>query len=304
MTTSFVLDGLRICFDSPKIEYNQLRLRFQQLATEARLAFVAEGEPENTTGCISWLSRGWDQLQPAWRTATECLLRYGATPDAKQQLLLHYLLNYFDWEGDGVCINQMTMALKQAADWSKADLFELPKLFARPSLPAKPDFSAIAVSVECLADRVYGNVVGMHLAVIDVLQQLGIKTVSPATPTDRVKATALQETIRSGWISQRELAGICGQMLALDPYNQEHYFTYLAALGDFDGALERMAVYFGVTGILEQKLCLIQDCANKALAAESQSELTQAFKQLVTKCVTLSVDPYNEFVLALEKRLI
>ena len=227
---TFDINGAIIKFDDRRDNYNSIRKEFLCYAKKARFEFK-DYCSKNVTSLRQfnekYLTFAEKLLDEAIKKGIEILISYNVIVVDFHIFKEKYCDKYFDFKRNFNNIVKERISTNKNKK-TTSNLFDV-----------KP-------VIDKLSRSLYKDCFNIHMAVIDVLLEYGVKEVEPYIDGDAIKqANALFNNYKDGFISKPDGYKIVQKIIMTNPYRNDVYEFLIKEDGDFGGEIERLTSYLG-----------------------------------------------------------
>ncbi|MGL6107996.1 kinase [Romboutsia sp.] len=228
---SFDINGAIIEFDEKNYNYNGIRNNFRLEAIDICNEF--ENYCLNNVLTLSQLSdkcfkKGIESIESALRRGVETIVGYGIITIDINTFKEVYCKKYLKYER----------------------LFNnLDKEILSPNKSKKNNYTnqhSLKPLIKKISQYIYDDCFNIHYAVIDVLIENKVESVSCYIDEERAKkSNALFNNYKDGFISKPDEYKVVKQIITLNPYRRDIYEFLIKEDGDFTKEIERLTEFLG-----------------------------------------------------------
>lgn len=231
MVEEFDINGAIIRFPEENVRYNNIRKEFLTQADIYKNQFKKEFSKNYTSKDINeiGLNLGKEYIRNCIKKGVEIVVNYGIITIDVHLFTQNYCLKY---------LNYSEVFKNLSKDYSYQNKNKKISL-AQKSIENKKRI------IE-LADCIYKNCFNIHYAVVDALLDNGVDIVSSYIKEENVvKANALFNNYKDGFIDKTNECYVINQIITLNPYRQDIYEFFIKEDGDFNSEIERLTKFLG-----------------------------------------------------------
>ncbi len=229
MVEEFDINGAKIIFSEEKVRYNQIRKEFLEQAKTYKNTFIQEFNKNYSHNDINNIAfkLGEDYIGRCVKKGVEIVVNYGIITIDINLFTKNYCHKYLNYSKDFKNISK--------------DLFIQNKKvsLAQKSLQNKKVINE-------LSKKIYEDCFNIHYAVIDALIDNGVDIVASYIEEDSiVKANALFNNYKDGFIDKTNECYVIKQIINLNPYREDIYEFFIKEDGDFNQEIDRLTKFLG-----------------------------------------------------------
>lgn len=225
----FDINGAIIKFSEEQIRYNSIRKNFLDKATNYKFKMKEELSKSYTKRDIydNGLKIYKNFINSFIKKGVEILVNYGLITIDTNIFTKNYCLKYLTY-------------IEKSKYIPKEYLIRTKKLtLAQKSIEDKN-------LINKLANNLFEDCFKVHYAVLDALLDNGVDIVSSyIKEEDIIKANALFNNYKDGFINKTNEAYVVKQIISLNPYRKEIYEFFIKEDGDFNKEIERLTTFLG-----------------------------------------------------------
>jgi hypothetical protein len=251
---NFDINGAIIEFDEKRDNYNSIRKLFCKYADDSKNIF--EDKCSDITNLKQFSYNGFDIgkniIDDIIKKSIECIVSFGVITVDFETFKNVYCKKYLNFE-------------RLFNNLSKENLINKNK-------KSSTKISELKNIIKTVSNYIYDDCFNIHLAVIDVLIDHEIESVSNTVNIEDIKkSTALFNNYKDGFISKPDECRVVQQIISLNPYRKDVYEFLIKEDGDFNYEIERLMNYLGYD-ILEFKKSLVEDYIEQLIDEKSDIE--------------------------------